>query len=909
MKKSFFICLFFFFNLTIGVVFFGKYYIENRIHLIQEDLLNGIYTLPDYTISMANVNGHWHFYNYTLILDKLTVKNKLSKNIIYMQNNAVIEINWLKSIFLQQPYYNNIAIDGAQFTIDIKQNGDLDLLSLNGEIIPGELDYKLILGFLAKLNQVTFSNSIASIIFNNKVTTYTNLKIAFTKQLTKHVLQLQANLAKQETTKISAAIEMSSNLIDLNLPMKMKVHLENFDFYDYIPSLDNVAITKLLTNNASINCIIHKQKISQLEINADAVQIANKYFSDDFNLTKFHAKINQLDNIYQAEEVNFTLDNQKISSKLVATLGKGGLINFTLNAEDLAVDVIKINKYLPSKLLHADLFAWLGSALKQGTITKVNFQVDENRDYIFKLDFIDLVLDYTDHWPVLSDLSGDLTLTNNSLEISANSSKIFGQTIDHLTAKIVPLKLANQVSPLVITGKIATTANLGLDFLEHSPLKTSVGDKIKNFQPMADLDLELKLEVPFPNPSLVKVLGDITVHDGSITIAKYALAVDKIQGALKFSNDAVFSDGLKINLFGQEQIFNFDYVVVPAKNNLSLLNFNIQDMLQGSIDFLGEELSKGEIKITHAKVSGDIVLPSSTKNEYKINLDLIDLSLLNNNTQGNNTWQNNLPSLDFNCNKCIMHNTNIGKMQLNLVPRSDGYDIINLSLQNDNYAFMGGAKLVRHKSSQGEFSLTGNIKINNFGDVLEQFNYRDVLLNGTGNIMFAVNWREPGKFKLSNLNGNAKIDISRGVIKGIHQGLGKIFSLLSIESIQRRLQLDFSDLSNNGLAFDKLTADFDFYSGMASTDKIFLEGPTARITLNGNVNLISKIIDMDMLVMPKVRAGLPVAAAVATGNPIVGAVVLVFDKTFGLKLDKMSRYNYKITGTLDSPVIKDLGSK
>ena len=82
-----------------------------------------------------------------------------------------------------------------------------------------------------------------------------------------------------------------------------------------------------------------------------------------------------------------------------------------------------------------------------------------------------------------------------------------------------------------------------------------------------------------------------------------------------------------------------------------------------------------------------------------------------------------------------------------------------------------------------------------------------------------------------------------------------------------------------------------------------------RIKLNGNVNLISKIIDMDMLVMPKVRAGLPVAAAVATGNPIVGAVVLAFDKTFGLKLDKMSRYNYKITGTLDSPVIKDLGSK
>jgi uncharacterized protein YhdP len=964
----------------------SKKYVEDKIQYMQGELLHSLNSVAVYEVSVDNIDGAWRAYNYLISIKGLVVKNKTSQNIMYKQESAEIEIDIIRSMLLQKPYLKSITINEAQLMVDINKDGVIDILSLDGKTTPGKFDYTIVLKFLSQQNKVILNNSSICLVFNNKISKFNKLSAVFEDKLNKYVLNLDANLAEQEASKISSVIEIYGKLMNFSTAqISVKLNLEKLSLHDYIPKPNNLSITELYTNSAAINLIIQNSNVSQLAISADILNLSSINFSKKINLTKFYTKINKADNSYKAESLNFIFNNTNVNSKFTMELKDSSVKNLTLNTDKLKVDIQDITSYLPDKLLAPKLLEWLKKAPKKGVITGASLQLNDT-DYLAKIDFSEVELDYTNNWPKLTNLSGNLRLQNDSLEINTTTSKIFSQTINSLNATIAPLRQGDKISPLIIVGEIATNTNIGLNFLEQSPLKSNVGDKIKALNPSANLYLKLKLEIPFSDDKAVGVIGDVAVIEGAIVLPGFDIPISNIQGDLKFSNDTVFSDLLKINLFDKEQIFNFDYVASSKQKNLELLNFRIHDLLNGKVEFVDNKINSGQIilgdkttsewsqdnkilingtienltwpqwnkfsnnkslnfskwtvpinidilvnnlsfqgyvfnairvktdlnmqkiNLSNSKISGDILLPLMGSNEYKLNLDLIDFSVLQKNSSAGNL-QDSLPMVDFNCTKCIISNTDVGKMHFNLVPREYGYDVTEVRVANNQYKFEGQAQWGREKDTTEKFSITGTITTKNFGQLLKQWGYSNSVLNGNGSIIFSVNWQGgPSAFKFINLAGNAKINMERGTIKGVDQGFGKILSLLSIESLQRRLQLDFSDLSSKGLAFDKLVADFDFYNGIANTDQILLDGPSAKIVLNGSTNMVSKIIDMNMYVMPKVSSGLPLAAAIAAGNPAVGAAVWLFDKAIGLNLDKISRYHYEISGTWDTPVLKEIVS-
>ena len=62
----------------------------------------------------------------------------------------------------------------------------------------------------------------------------------------------------------------------------------------------------------------------------------------------------------------------------------------------------------------------------------------------------------------------------------------------------------------------------------------------------------------------------------------------------------------------------------------------------------------------------------------------------------------------------------------------------------------------------------------------------------------------------------------------------------------------------------------------------------------------------EMIVMPDVTGSLPVAAAIASANPAVGAAVWVVDKLFGNKIQQIHRIRYKVLGTWASPKVEEV---
>ncbi|MDF3055733.1 MAG: transrane protein, partial [Gammaproteobacteria bacterium] len=156
------------------------------------------------------------------------------------------------------------------------------------------------------------------------------------------------------------------------------------------------------------------------------------------------------------------------------------------------------------------------------------------------------------------------------------------------------------------------------------------------------------------------------------------------------------------------------------------------------------------------------------------------------------------------------------------------------------------------------------------------------------------------------LDGQFSIDVGKGRIINISKssqtelGFGKMLNLLSLQSLPRRLTLDFSDLSVEGFAFDEMKGDFKLENGVANTQNAYLEGNVARIDLKGNIDLDRKGYNLVMLVTPYVTKSIPVVATIA-GGPIAGAAAWVGQKILGGVIDTMTSSRYRVTGSWDQP--------
>lgn len=266
--------------------------------------------------------------------------------------------------------------------------------------------------------------------------------------------------------------------------------------------------------------------------------------------------------------------------------------------------------------------------------------------------------------------------------------------------------------------------------------------------------------------------------------------------------------------------------------------------------------------------------------------------------------KNKLPNIQFSCDKLLIKKQTLKNINLELLPHSYGYEIMNFSIINDNIKLLSKGRW--HMDDQAYTIINGNAYTNNFGKVLAEWGYLDSMSRGKGELNFSVQWNgAPTSFDLFNLSGNAHLDLRLGSLTNINPGLGRIIGLLSLESIQRRLQLDFSDLISRGFAFDKLVADVKLEPGRLVSENILINSPAAKIEMLGKTSIQSKELDFTMYVTPKVGAGLPIAAAIAAG-PAVGAAIWLFDKASGSKISELTKYKYLVTGTWDKPKIDEV---
>lgn len=148
--------------------------------------------------------------------------------------------------------------------------------------------------------------------------------------------------------------------------------------------------------------------------------------------------------------------------------------------------------------------------------------------------------------------------------------------------------------------------------------------------------------------------------------------------------------------------------------------------------------------------------------------------------------------------------------------------------------------------------------------------------------------------------------MERGSIVPLEPAAGRIVGLFALQALPRRLDLDFKDVTSDGLAFKSISGDIDIEDGIANVNLVQLNGPIGVVDVTGRSDLNAREFDQRITVLPRVSAALPIIGVISGGASAgIGALVATgILKVLGIDLDRIGLRDFSLTGTWDKPVFQ-----
>ena len=257
------------------------------------------------------------------------------------------------------------------------------------------------------------------------------------------------------------------------------------------------------------------------------------------------------------------------------------------------------------------------------------------------------------------------------------------------------------------------------------------------------------------------------------------------------------------------------------------------------------------------------------------------------------------PSLDITANQFDFKGKSMGGLELVADPQDNNWNIEKFKLINaDSTLSADGAWSNVTTNPMTRFNVDWQMQ--DLGKTLQRLGYPDTVKGGEGELKGQLNWAgSPHEFDVLALNGNLKFEVRQGQVLKVQPGVGRLLGLVTLQSLPRRLTLDFRDLFSNGFAFDKINARVTIDKGIMRSDNFKMTGPAADVNITGETNLKMETQKLNVKVFPHISDSLSLAAL--AGGPLVGAVAFLAQKVLKDPLNQIASTEYDIIGTWDNP--------
>lgn len=273
-----------------------------------------------------------------------------------------------------------------------------------------------------------------------------------------------------------------------------------------------------------------------------------------------------------------------------------------------------------------------------------------------------------------------------------------------------------------------------------------------------------------------------------------------------------------------------------------------------------------------------------------------------------------LPALDIVVDELELKGRDLGRFELQAgVPAAPGgvrdWRVDKLSLAVPEATFTASGNWAAASAGAGpharrRMQLDFKLDVADSGKLLTRFGMKDVLRNGKGKLEGRIGWTgSPLAFDYPSMDGVFNVDIQGGQFLKADPGLAKLLSVLSLQSLPRRLILDFRDVFSQGFAFDFVRGDVTIEEGIAATNNLQMKGSTAAVLMDGKADIARETQDVRVVVVPELDAGTASLLVATAINPVLGLSSYLAQLLFRRPLIAATTQEFHIDGTWSDPRI------
>ncbi|MBT3135435.1 TIGR02099 family protein [Alteromonas sp. ALT199] len=260
---------------------------------------------------------------------------------------------------------------------------------------------------------------------------------------------------------------------------------------------------------------------------------------------------------------------------------------------------------------------------------------------------------------------------------------------------------------------------------------------------------------------------------------------------------------------------------------------------------------------------------------------------------------NTLPPIYFYCQSCSVHGIDLGEITLDIVKEDNGLAIRQLLVRSDetNITATGSWK---HVNGEIQSALNGTLTSPDVGQMLKEYDVESGIKDSSANVAFDINWpNAPMDFGFEHLNGNVEWSLSDGYLTELSDKGSRIFTLFSLNSLVRKLSLDFRDVFAKGFFYDDMGGTLNIVDGKAYTDDTEIDGGAGEIEITGFTDLNTGGLNYNVSFAPNVTGNLPFLVYFLATPPTALAALAIDQVLTSAKV--ISNVNYRVTGTIKEP--------
>ncbi|GAA5194508.1 YhdP family protein [Ferrimonas gelatinilytica] len=265
-----------------------------------------------------------------------------------------------------------------------------------------------------------------------------------------------------------------------------------------------------------------------------------------------------------------------------------------------------------------------------------------------------------------------------------------------------------------------------------------------------------------------------------------------------------------------------------------------------------------------------------------------------------------VPALDVAVEALTYNGIALGRAQLQGHRDSGAYEITLLSLQQDSHQLLGsGSWFETEGTTQSRFE--GQVTSPDVGALIGQFGFTPVIEDARTALNFDLHWPgAPWQSDLSTLEGELDYEITDGRMSDVSDRGARLLTLFSLESLMRRLSLDFSDVFSKGMHFRRFAGTLQFEQGVLVTDDSVMDANAGTMRINGQTDLNTRALDYQITFSPALTSNVPAVVFLSTGAWTVGLGAFAVSKFLEPVIEVITRLRYHLTGTLDEPELVEV---